>query len=201
MSFILDSTGMRITSNTNKLVFDSSRQSPHLIDSITGTFTSGGNLPGWVTTLQQYDYIPTEMGVECIAQQWIEYQDPFFSPSKTFILPYYKVSLPISNTREGAYPVGETNGNWIASNGGLLLRAYTSVRSFPNAGSLQGTQFIHAYCPSNGIFRVEVTTNIFGHMGRSDAVFIDPGYAGGTVQLTIPNTSYTVEYKIFLGTI
>lgn len=203
MSLILNSSGMKITSDTDKVLFDSSRQSPHVVSSVSGTINSNGNLPGYASAQFIYERALYDSGYECLYQQWAEYYDPFFTVNKTFVLPYYKVSLPISNTIVGAYPIGETNGNWISANGGLLLRAYASRSKWdPKEGVLQGTQFVHAYCPMDGVLRVEVVTNIFGHVSSVDA--ISTFYlinSTGNVPITVPHTTYVVDYKIFIGAI
>lgn len=205
MSFILNDTGLKITSATNKVLFDSARSTPHITDIVSGTLYSGEQT-GAVGTMNYFTLdgtpIETELYCQLVGQYYEEYAGPIITIANTFIMPYYKVSLPVSNSKQGAYPVGDTGGNWIAANGGMLLRAYSSTKEYEYTGAVQGTQYVHAYIPSNGILRVEVVTNISGHYSTSDAIAPTPRvqqYQGNTTRV-IPHTAFTVDYKIFIGT-
>ena len=195
MSFLLDSNGMKITSATNKVLFDSARKSPHIVAAIQYTLNSNGNLTGWQGKIDR------EVGHQYVevVQEWSgDYTGDLFRADSTFIIPYYRVSLPVTNTIAGVYPVGETNGNWIAANGGLLLRVFSSNNNFAWAGGLQGTQHVHAYIPSPGTLRLSVLTNIFGHVRYSDSIYVSSNFA---TERVIPNTAFVVDFKIFIGTI
>jgi hypothetical protein len=201
MSFILNSSGLKVSSNTGKVLFDSDRPTPHIVSVVSGTITSG-ILEGNTYLTGIVDQQPREFACQCQRWQTNDFYSAFYTTDKTFFIPYYRVSLPVSNNRLGAYAVGETNGSWVSANGGLLLRAYSSREavSYPSfVGAFQGVQFVHAYVPQNGTMRVSVSTSIFGQYGFGDA--IAPAYIPGPMApQPIPHTAYTVDYKIFIGT-
>lgn len=216
MSFILDSQGMRVTNATGKTVFDSSRSNPHIVTAATGTLSSG-NITGLVGGVSAELNVGT--GNIVLLQKWVRctyihtatYTSSLYSKNKTFLIPYYKPTLPVTNNRVGAYRVADTSGKWVAANGGLMLRVYSSQKSFTYAAPLQGTQYVHAYVPFDGTMRVEVVTNIFGHMvgdyysSGQDAVDPDNYTANdvlrGGISRAIPHTEFSIDYKVYIGLI
>jgi len=215
MSLSLSNDRLLVTDGS-ATVFDSDRNTPHIVQSVSGTL----NLVN--TTI--YNSVVND---GLVFHMYGGGNTAFYyltkvRPERAFVLAYFKInSLPTGTNTQ--FNLFTSSSRWIAGSGGLLLRTWfakhpSSYKQYSNPyikqlNNFQGSQQIYAYVGPDpdpvytDYYRLYIQTQMsVGGVVVSvsdDSLYIrnaPDGNTGSFYYKTLPSTGGSIDYRVYLGT-